>query len=137
MVVECGYAESYDKLKQDVATLLEGSEGRIGKAILVKLESITATGTMENGFVEVWGYDYGLGVARRRGGRFVRFSMAAPLSLLRFVQKIYPAPLSRHTQAVRFTAGELLRDRYDDEKTPTSKLGIKSFLRSALNHYAI
>jgi hypothetical protein len=63
----------------------------------LKLETIGASGTVENGFVEVWEYNYSLGIARRRDGRFIRSSLAAPLSLLRFVQKIYLAPESRHT----------------------------------------
>ena len=36
--------------------------------------------------------------------------------LLTFVKTIYPPPKSRQTQALRFTAGDVLRNRFDEEK---------------------
>jgi hypothetical protein len=77
------------------------------------LEPIGGSGAIENGFFE---YNFDLGRARRRGGHFVRFSLAAPVSLLGFVQRLFHHR-SLDTQAVHFTAGELLRNSCDQEKT--------------------
>ena len=52
---EFGYAEPYDQLKEDVKLLLEGSEGRISKVIVIKLEPLQQGETkIQRGFVEVW-----------------------------------------------------------------------------------
>lgn len=80
MALECGYSESYQDLRQDATLLMEGSKGAIGKVILVKLDPIWDSGEVENGFVEVWGYSPGSGSAKRRGGRFVRLSLTAPIA---------------------------------------------------------
>jgi len=40
MVFEFGYAEPYDHLKADVELLLEGSQGKISRAIIIKLEPL-------------------------------------------------------------------------------------------------
>lgn len=117
IVVECGYIGTYASLQEDTKLLLEGSEGRIGKVIVVKLEEIGPNGGIDAGFVEVWEYNRESQKAKRRGGHFVGHPLPLPLSLLTFVMKLYPAPLSRQTQAVRFTAAELLRNRYEAEKT--------------------
>lgn len=117
VVLECGYAESYDDLRQDATLLLEGSEGGIGKVIIVQLDAIGYSGTVEKGFLEVLEHNNELRRAKRRGGRFVRLPLAVPLSILTFVQNIFPPPQSRRRQAIRFTAGEVLSDRFEDEKT--------------------
>ena len=54
---------------------------------------------------------------RRRGERFISHILPLPLSLLIFAKKVYPAPQSRQTQAIRFTASELLRNKFEDERT--------------------
>ena len=117
IAVECGYTESYASLKEDAKLLLEGSEGRIGKVVLVKLDEIGPGGDIGSGFVEVWEYERGTMTARRRGGRFVSHILLLPLSLLIFAKKVYPASQSRQTQDIRFTASELLRNKFEDEKT--------------------
>jgi hypothetical protein len=80
--------------------------------ILVELEPIGGSGAIENGFVEVWE-----GQEAQRPFRKIFIAAQAPVSLLRFVQRLFPPPQSQHTQGVHFTAGELLRSSYDQEKT--------------------
>jgi hypothetical protein len=116
MVVECGYGEAYDDLLRGTRLLLEGSEGRIGRVILVHLDNIGDSGTIESGFVEVWAYNLELRRAKGSGGHFVGLSLAAPVLLLTLVKKIYPPPQSRLSQALRFTAGQLLRNKFVDER---------------------
>ena len=114
VALECGYSELYEDLRQDATLLLVGSEGRIGRVILVKLDRIGESGAVENGFVEVWQYDSESGAATKRGDRYVRLSLVVRLSLLTFAKKIFPPPQSRQTQALRFTAGEVLRGMFDE-----------------------
>ena len=40
--------------------------------------------------------------------------MAVPLSLLTFAKEIFPPPQSRQTQAIRFTAGKVLRGKFEE-----------------------
>ena len=54
------------------------------------------------------------GTAKKRGGRYVRLSLVARLSPLTFAKKIFPPPQSRQTEALRFTAGEVLRGKFDE-----------------------
>ena len=114
VALECGYSQSYEDLSRDATLLLVGFEGRIGKVILIKPDRIGESGTVENSFMEVWEYSTReSGGAKRRGGCFVRLSLAVPLSLLTFA-KILPPPQSRQTQAIsspqRGPAGEVRGD---------------------------
>ncbi|RPA97047.1 hypothetical protein L873DRAFT_1154967 [Choiromyces venosus 120613-1] len=55
VVLEFGYAEPYEDLKADVKLLLEGSEGKITKAIIIKLQPLREGETqIQKGFVEMW-----------------------------------------------------------------------------------
>jgi len=69
---EFGYAETEEHLRRDVKLLLEGSEGKIKKAILIKLEPLKAEQTsIQDGYVEVWGLKDG--VASKEGRKRVTF----------------------------------------------------------------
>ena len=67
---EIGYAEPYDDLKDDVKLLLEGSRGKISKAIIIKIEPLREGETeVQRGFVEMW--HLSAGRAKKDGGRKV------------------------------------------------------------------
>jgi hypothetical protein len=71
--LEAGYSESHDALIEDTKLLLEGSEGRIGLVIVVKLEPLKSNETeIQNGFVQVYEYDKETGRIVRYDGRMVR-----------------------------------------------------------------
>ena len=74
IALEAGYSESFDALKEDTKLLLEGSEGRIGLVIVVKLERLKPGETeIQNGFVQVYKYNQETGRMAGCGGRKVRF----------------------------------------------------------------
>ena len=53
--VEVGYTETYQKLLEDASLLLEGSSGRIGLVILIKVTPLKRGETeITEAFVEVW-----------------------------------------------------------------------------------
>ena len=57
VVFEFGYAERYEDLKNDVKLLLEGTQGGIIRAIIIKIEPLRpGETTIQEGFVEVWGF---------------------------------------------------------------------------------
>lgn len=59
IALEVGYAESYEDLVRDATLLMEGSKGKIGLVIIVKLQPLEADETeIQKGFVEVWAYNY-------------------------------------------------------------------------------
>ena len=70
-----GYIQSYEKLLRDTTLLLDGSEGRIGVVILVKIEPVDLRDNMDasikKGFIEVWGWDFQNDCMERRGERLV------------------------------------------------------------------
>ena len=69
---EIGYTEPYGNLKDDVKLLLEGSEGRISKVIIIKIEPLREGETeVQRGFVEMWHLRKGR--AKKDGGRKVIF----------------------------------------------------------------
>ena len=75
---EIGYAEPYDDLKDDVKLLLEGSEGMISKAIIIKIEQLQEGETeVQRGFVEMWHLSEGR--AKKDGGRKVTFSQLSDI----------------------------------------------------------
>lgn len=58
IALEGGYSESYEELVEDATLLLEGSRGRIGAVILVKIDPVApGQGPIKSGFVEVHIYD--------------------------------------------------------------------------------
>ena len=60
--LEVGYTEPYQELLQDAELLLEGTSGKIGRVILIKLEPLAKGDTeSKSGFVEVWKYDASTG----------------------------------------------------------------------------
>jgi len=72
IVFEVGYAEPVEDLKDDVKLLLEGSGGKISKAIIIKVEPLREGETeIQNGFVEMWHLKNGR--AMKDGGRKVIF----------------------------------------------------------------
>jgi hypothetical protein len=76
LALELGYNQSYDDLRRDMELLLEGSQGRIGLVILIKLEPVKFTGNPgdlahKSGFVEIWKWDQYEHQAKQRGERLV------------------------------------------------------------------
>ena len=60
VVFEFGYTERYEDLKDKVKFLLEGTQGKIIKAIVIKIEPLlTGETTIQKGFVEVWSFASG------------------------------------------------------------------------------
>jgi hypothetical protein len=56
--LEVGYTEDYPDLLADVDLLLEGTNGRVGQVIVVKLTPLQAGETaIKEAFLEVWGFD--------------------------------------------------------------------------------
>ncbi|KAG0640993.1 hypothetical protein HOY80DRAFT_883900, partial [Tuber brumale] len=97
IVFEFGYAEPYDHLKEDVKLLLEGSEGKIMKVIVIKLELLREGETeIQNGFVEVWHLRDG--VVKEDGPR----------------KTLFPPPRSHATQRLMLTLGDILGDEFEN-----------------------
>jgi hypothetical protein len=68
IVFEFGNTERYEDLKADVKILLEGSQGEITKAIIIKVEPLRQGETeISKGFVEEWHLVGGR--AKKDGGR--------------------------------------------------------------------
>lgn len=58
IALETGYSESEEKLKEDAHVVLNGSTGKVGVVILVKMTPVAPGQTMpQDGFVEAWGYN--------------------------------------------------------------------------------
>lgn len=58
VVLEVGYSETYEALLQDADLLLEGSEGRIGVVIIVKLQRLALEEeSISHGFMETHTWD--------------------------------------------------------------------------------
>ena len=70
IVFEMGYTQPYTGLKEDAKLILEGTQGNITRAILIKLQPLRYGETqIRKGFVEVWHFDNGR--AKRQGRRKV------------------------------------------------------------------
>ena len=60
VVFEFGYTERYEDLRDDVRLLLEGTQGKIIKVIIIKIEPLRpGETTIQKGFVEVWSFANG------------------------------------------------------------------------------
>jgi hypothetical protein len=71
--LEAGYSERLDALIEDTDLLLEGTLGRIGLVIVVKIEPLKADETtIQDGFVQVYKYDRQTQRRARYGGRMVK-----------------------------------------------------------------
>lgn len=58
IILEAGYAKSYDDLVDDATLLLEGAEGEINMVIIVKMEPLVEGETsFKSGFTEIWKFD--------------------------------------------------------------------------------
>ena len=67
VVFEFGYTERYEDLKDNVKLLLEGTQGEIIKAIIIKIKPLRpGETTIQEGFVEVWSFVNGR--AKKDGG---------------------------------------------------------------------
>lgn len=72
IALEVGYSEPYDELLEDADLLLEGSEGRIGIVIVVKLQPLGSGDTaIGSGFVELHKFNESTQKRIRLGGRRV------------------------------------------------------------------
>ena len=57
VVFEFGYTERYEDLKDNAKLLLEGTQGKIIKAIIIKIEPLRpGETTIQKGFVELWSF---------------------------------------------------------------------------------
>ncbi|KAK9261697.1 hypothetical protein V1519DRAFT_444808, partial [Lipomyces tetrasporus] len=108
MALEAGYSERYDALVGDTDLLLQGTQGRIGLVIVVKIEPLAPGETeIQNGFVQVYEYDQKLNRSVRSGRR----------------KRLYPPPSSRLQPCLKFTWNQVLRNKIgehisDSEQTP-------------------
>ncbi|KAK9238724.1 hypothetical protein V1525DRAFT_387284 [Lipomyces kononenkoae] len=104
MALEAGYSVSYDALLDDTDLLLQGTQGRIGMVIVVKIEPLAPGETeIQNGFVQVYEYDQNLNRSVRRA--------------------VVPPPSNRLQQRQKFTWNQVLRYKIgehisDSEQTP-------------------
>ena len=68
VVFEFGYTERYEDLKDNAKLLLEGTQGKIIKVIIIKIEPLlTGETTIQKGFVEVWSFANGRAKKDGRG----------------------------------------------------------------------
>ncbi|KAK9326113.1 hypothetical protein V1517DRAFT_335351 [Lipomyces orientalis] len=80
MALEAGYSESYEVLIDYTDLVLQGTQGRIGLVIVVKIEPLAPGETeIQNGFVQVYEYDQMLNRSVKRGRR----------------KRLYPPPSNR------------------------------------------
>lgn len=114
IVLELGYGESDDELLNGTDLLLEGSKGRIGYAIVVKIETL-APGEREiqDGYVELHKYSRDTGKRVKIGSRMVNFHYYFwPLDVpLTCSQRLYPPPANRSQQCIEFSWAEILRNK--------------------------
>ncbi|CUS13833.1 unnamed protein product [Tuber aestivum] len=97
LVFEFGYAEPYEDLKADVKLLLEGSAGKISKAIIIKLDPLHDGETeIQRGFVEIWHLVDGQ--ATKHGCK----------------KSLFPPPRSHEVQKLELPLGDILRSQLDD-----------------------
>lgn len=79
IALETGYSESPDGLSRDADILLNGSDGRIGIVILVKIEPLGPdVQTPQNGHVEVWTWDKNQSKKVKIGHRKVNYYQYFP-----------------------------------------------------------
>ncbi|RPA92039.1 hypothetical protein L873DRAFT_1711644, partial [Choiromyces venosus 120613-1] len=95
VVFEFGYAEPYDDLKADVKLLLEGTEGKITKAVIIKLQPLREGGTeIQKGFVDMWHLCDGQ--AQKCGGR----------------KNLFPPPASHASQKLEISLKDILHEEF-------------------------
>lgn len=76
IALEYGYSEHPQSLIQDAKMLLEGTQGKIGVVLLVKVQPLQHGETnVQSGYVQVWEYNQETGCAVRRGRRLVSFNL--------------------------------------------------------------
>jgi hypothetical protein len=74
IALEVGYSQTYEELLEDASLLLEGSEGRIGLVILIKIVPLKDNETaLQSGFVEFHTYDQETHERVKWKRRMVRF----------------------------------------------------------------
>jgi hypothetical protein len=89
IALEVGYSQPYNLLLEDVSLLLEGSDGRIGLVILVKL--VPLKDNEKSGFVELYTYNKETHKRVNWKRRMVRFLLYFFLfKRLIFFQRLYP-----------------------------------------------
>ena len=72
VALEAGYSKSYESLVEDATILLEGSKGRVGLVIIIKIFPLKPRETtLQKGFVEVWYLDPLTSKAAKRQNRMV------------------------------------------------------------------
>jgi len=100
LAIEVGYSESYEKLLEDATLLLEGSEGKIGLVILVKLAPLKENETtLQFGFVEVHSFNKETGKRENYKGRM----------------GLYPPPATHARQKLVLTWEQLLRNKIHEK----------------------
>lgn len=120
IVLEAGYSESYEDLLEDATLLLEGSEGRIGFVILVKLEPLRdGDNQIRSGFVELHYYNSDSRTRAQYRRRLVSFFCCHTLEFqslqgLRCFKRLYPPTGRREQQLFSLTWRNVLRGEIDN-----------------------
>ncbi|OJJ31594.1 hypothetical protein ASPWEDRAFT_45553 [Aspergillus wentii DTO 134E9] len=108
IALEAGYSGGHDDdHNDDSALLLEGSEGRIGLAIVAKVKPLDPEEIeVASGFAQAYQYE-------QEAGKMVKYGGGKCL---------YPPPQDRHKQCLDFNWSQILRNKKDklvSYKTPT------------------
>lgn len=99
IILERGYGESYDELVTGTDILLEGSEGRIGFAIVVWIQPLAAgEQEIQEGYVELHKYNKDTGKRESVGERQVIPPSPFPIVLSISVTNTFSATISRPTK---------------------------------------
>ena len=114
IVLEFGYAEPYDDLKDDVRLLLEGSRGKISKVIITKIEPLGEGETeVQRGFVEMWHLSEGR--VKKDGGRKVIFHNYLTPGVTFTnpqLENPFPPPRSHASQKLEITLRDILQSEF-------------------------
>lgn len=99
IAVELGYGESDHELISGTGMLLEGSRGRIGFVIGVKIEclDLDVDKYIQEGYVELHKYCQNTGKRARVGGRQVSFSILLTVNLSVSLTHLYSVPIPTTT----------------------------------------
>jgi len=109
IALEVGYSQPYNSLLEDVSLLLEGSDGRIGLVILVKL--VPLKDNEKSGFVELYTYN-------KETHKRVKWKRR---------MRLYPPPINHSRQKITLAWDQVLRNKMavllpNSENPPPLKL---------------
>ncbi|PGH03380.1 hypothetical protein GX51_04111 [Blastomyces parvus] len=106
IAMEVAYAETYENLKKDARLLLEGTEGEISIAILVKIVPLEPDESrVQSAFVQLYEYDSLRNKAIPRGGR----------------KTLFPVPDNHASQKIEFSWGDVLKTQLSEIQPASAK----------------